>query len=242
MRVLAVADKESAYYYDFYTPGKLSEFDLILACGDLRREYLEFLATLARCPVVYVRGNHNDSFLDSPPEGCICAEDRIVVCGGVRILGLGGSHRYQNGRNMYTEGQMSRRIRKMQFQLWKTRGSIFCSPTPPPGTSTTLTPSLTRDFSASWGFWTGTSPSTSSTATSTEITGSTFPSGRCGGRPTSSTPTTTANLTTDEMTCKKYPGCGGPPKPGCSLFSWSSAVYTCWIKRRKAACPSGVRL
>ena len=91
MRVLAVADKESAYYYDYYTPGKLSEFDLILACGDLRREYLEFLATLARCPVVYVRGNHNDSFLDSPPEGCICAEDRIVVCGGVRILGLGGS-------------------------------------------------------------------------------------------------------------------------------------------------------
>ena len=122
MRVLAVADKESAYYYDFYTPGKLSEFDLILACGDLRREYLEFLATLARCPVVYVRGNHNDSFLDSPPEGCICAEDRIVVCGGVRILGLGGSHRYQNGRNMYTEGQMSRRIRKMQFQLWKNKG------------------------------------------------------------------------------------------------------------------------
>ena len=65
MRVLAVADKESAYYYDFYTPGKLSEFDLILACGDLRREYLEFLATLARCPVVYVRGNHNDSFLET---------------------------------------------------------------------------------------------------------------------------------------------------------------------------------
>ena len=52
MRVLAVADKESAYYYDYYTPGKLSEFDLILAGGDLRREYLEFLATLARCPVV----------------------------------------------------------------------------------------------------------------------------------------------------------------------------------------------
>ena len=80
MRVLAVADKESAYYYDYYTPGKLSEFDLILACGDLRREYLEFLATLARCPVVYVRGNHNDSFLDSPPEGCICAEDP-AACG-----------------------------------------------------------------------------------------------------------------------------------------------------------------
>ena len=28
-------------YYDFYTPGRLAQFDLILACGDLRREYLD---------------------------------------------------------------------------------------------------------------------------------------------------------------------------------------------------------
>ena len=175
MRVLAVADKESAYYYDYYTPGKLSEFDLILACGDLRREYLEFLATLARCPVVYVRGNHNDSFLDSPPEGCICAEDRIVVCGGVRILGLGGSHRYQNGRNMYTEGQMSRRIRKMQFQLWKNKGFDILLTHAPARHINDFDTLSTRAFSASWGFWTGTSPNTSSTATSTEIMGANIP-------------------------------------------------------------------
>lgn len=113
---------ESRYYYDYYTPGKLDEFGLILACGDLSREYLEFLATLAHCPVVYVRGNHDDSYSQAPPEGCICAEDRIVVCGGLRIMGLGGSHRYRNGANMYTEAQMRRRIRRMQLQLWKHHG------------------------------------------------------------------------------------------------------------------------
>lgn len=122
MRLLAVADVESPYYYDYYTPGKLDEFDLILACGDLSREYLEFLATLAHCPVVYVRGNHDDSFAQEPPEGCICAEDRIVVCGGLRIMGLGGSYRYRDGNNMYTERQMCRRIQRMQLQLWKNRG------------------------------------------------------------------------------------------------------------------------
>ena len=122
MRVLAVADMESPCYYDYYTPGKLDEFDLILACGDLSREYLEFLATLAHCPVVYVRGNHDDSFAQAPPEGCICAEDRIVVCRGLRIMGLGGSYRYRNGSNMYTERQMCRRIQRMQLQLWKNRG------------------------------------------------------------------------------------------------------------------------
>ena len=119
MRVLAVGDVTSSYYYDHYRPGMLDRFDLILASGDLRQSYLEFLATLARCPVVYVRGNHDDSYAQSPPEGCICAEGRIVVCQGVRILGLGGSYRYRPGDNLYTEGQMRRRIWRMTPQLWR---------------------------------------------------------------------------------------------------------------------------
>ena len=37
MKILAVSDAEAKYYYDYYQPGKLKEFDLILACGDLHR-------------------------------------------------------------------------------------------------------------------------------------------------------------------------------------------------------------
>ena len=122
MKILAVSDVEAKYYYDFYTPGKLDEFDLILACGDLHREYLEFLVTMAHCPLVYVRGNHDDALMEEPPEGCICVEDTIVALRGVRILGLGGSYRYRDGENMYTEWQMRRRIRKVQLQLWKYGG------------------------------------------------------------------------------------------------------------------------
>ena len=122
MRILAVSDVAAQYYYDFYTPGKLDEFDLILACGDLSSGYLDFLVSMARCPLVYVRGNHDDRLIDHPPEGCICAEDRIVVCGGVRILGLGGSHRYRDGENMFTEGQMKRRIRRLWFSLRRHKG------------------------------------------------------------------------------------------------------------------------
>ena len=122
MKILAVSDVEAKYYYDFYTPGKLDDFDLILACGDLKREYLEFLVTMARCPLLYVHGNHDDRFDEVPPEGCICVDDRVYVHEGVRVLGLGGSYRYRNGKYMYTEKQMRRRIRKLTFQLWRRKG------------------------------------------------------------------------------------------------------------------------
>ena len=122
MRILAVSDVEAQYLYDHYTPGKLDGFDLILSCGDLSREYLEFLVTFANCPLLYVRGNHDDRFDLAPPEGCICVEDRIVNIGGVRILGLGGSYRYRHGSCMYSEKQMRRRIRRLRFQLWRHQG------------------------------------------------------------------------------------------------------------------------
>ena len=122
MRILAVADVESAYYYDYYVPGKLDGLDLILSCGDLGRAYLEFLTTLAPCPVVYVRGNHDEGLRSDPPGGCECAEDRIWTYRGVRILGLGGSFRYRTGSEMYTEEQMRRRIRRLSRPLKRSGG------------------------------------------------------------------------------------------------------------------------
>ncbi len=122
VKILAVSDVTAEGYYDFYTPGKLDEFDLILACGDLDRGYLEFLVTMARCPLVYVRGNHDDALIEEPLEGCICAEDRIVVVNGIRILGLGGSYRYRDGENMFTEWQMRRRVWKLWPQLLRRGG------------------------------------------------------------------------------------------------------------------------
>ena len=40
MKILAISDHESKYYYDYYIPGRLDEFDLILSCGDLKANYL----------------------------------------------------------------------------------------------------------------------------------------------------------------------------------------------------------
>ena len=121
MKILAVSDVESKYFFEYYTPGKLRDFDLIIACGDLRVPYLEFLVTMARCPLLYVHGNHDDRF-PREPEGCVCIDDCLYEYQGLRILGLGGSYRYGKGRYMYTERQMRRRIHRLGFKLWRKKG------------------------------------------------------------------------------------------------------------------------
>ena len=114
MKILAVADDESKYYYEHYSPGKLDDIDLILACGDLNKVYLEFLTTMASCPVLYVRGNHDDILIDDPPGGCICIEDTVYEYDGLRIAGLGGSFKYREGKNTFTEAEMEKRVRKLR--------------------------------------------------------------------------------------------------------------------------------
>jgi Icc-related predicted phosphoesterase len=122
MRILTVADEEAKYLYDFYQSGRLDEYDLIISCGDPHRHYLEFLVTMAHCPVLYVHGNHDEDYDKYPPGGCECIEDQIYVYKGVRILGLGGSFKYRDGTHMFTERQMRRRIRRLWFQLWYHKG------------------------------------------------------------------------------------------------------------------------
>ena len=121
MKILAVSDEESKYLWD-YEKQKFEGIDLILSCGDLDAEYLSFLATISSVPVLYVMGNHDDKYIVKAPEGCICIENKIYVYKGVRILGLGGSMRYNNGVNQYTEKEMLYRIRKMKLKLLKNRG------------------------------------------------------------------------------------------------------------------------
>ena len=134
MRILAVSDEECPALWDYYVPGKLKEYDLILSCGDLRASYLSFLVTMGNRPVLYVHGNHDGSYAQDPPEGCDCIDGRVVTYNGVRILGLGGCLWYHEGAHQYTERQMRRRIRKLRFQLWKTKGvDIVVTHAPPKG-------------------------------------------------------------------------------------------------------------
>lgn len=122
MKILALADEECKLYWDHYKPGMFDDIDLIIACGDLNPHYLSFIATFAHAPVMYVNGNHDGKFGAPEPEGCVCIEDDIVNFQGVRILGLGGSMRYKDGPNMYSQREMRSRVRKLWFKLWRNKG------------------------------------------------------------------------------------------------------------------------
>lgn len=134
MRILAISDEECAALWDYYTPGKLKEYDLIISSGDLKPSYLSFLVTMARCPLLYVHGNHDSRYTYDPPEGCDCIEDRVVTYNGLRILGLGGCVWYRPGEHQYTEKEMEKRIRKLRFQIWKAGGiDLVVTHAPPHG-------------------------------------------------------------------------------------------------------------
>jgi calcineurin-like phosphoesterase family protein len=104
--------------------------DLVLAAGDLPFDYLEYLANALEQPCVLVPGNHDadlggyarkrglwmrDGFPARwpGPQGWLDTDGRIVDAGGLRIAGLGGSIRYSNGPNQWTERQQSRRANRL---------------------------------------------------------------------------------------------------------------------------------
>ena len=122
MKLLLLSDKESPYLWDYYQPGRLDGYDLMISCGDLNANYLSFLVTMGRAPLLYVHGNHDAAYEQRPPEGCDCIEDQLVTVKGLRILGLGGSAQYSGGPHQYTERQMERRIRRLWFKLRRAKG------------------------------------------------------------------------------------------------------------------------
>ncbi len=114
MKILAVSDEESNALWSERVREIAEGVDLIISCGDLRREYLEFLLTMINAPLLYVFGNHDECEI----EGGICIDGRVVEVEGVRFAGLGGCMRYRLGVNMYTESEMRRRWWSLRPRVW----------------------------------------------------------------------------------------------------------------------------
>lgn len=117
MKILAVADEENDVLWNYFQPKMVKDIDLVVSCGDLDKEYLDFLVTMVKKPLLFIRGNHDLRYIESPPAGCFDIEDKIYDFNGIRFLGLGGSLRYKDGELMYTEEEMRKRIKKLKPAL-----------------------------------------------------------------------------------------------------------------------------
>lgn len=123
MRILTIADEPNEYLWSSEVREALDGVNMIISCGDLPAEYLDYLATFTAAPVFYVHGNHDKSYVEKPPTGCVCIDDKLVIYKGIRLLGLGGSIRYNNDSPFqYTQKQMRRRAKKLALSVYLHKG------------------------------------------------------------------------------------------------------------------------
>lgn len=122
MKILLLADEPDVRLWDHLDRSLLEDIDLVISCGDLPAEYLSFITCFTSAPILYVHGNHDAKYEKAPPEGCTCIEDGLFRVNGLRIVGLGGSMRYKPGPFQYTDREMARRVRRLRFKLYRSKG------------------------------------------------------------------------------------------------------------------------
>ena len=129
-RILAIADEvDEAIYAD-----KLTRLrpDVVVSCGDLPFDYLEYIVSRVDVPLVYVLGNHDPELRSTVPtwtpvrtetlmlgpQGCDNADGRVVAAMGLRIAGLGGSMRYRpGGPHQYSDAEMRWRALSLEVRI-----------------------------------------------------------------------------------------------------------------------------
>jgi Icc-related predicted phosphoesterase len=132
MKILCVSDQIDPLVYSSSIKDRFGDVDLVLAAGDLPLDYLEFIVSSLNKPLHFVFGNHNlkdfhyykkgkePSFSterDTPGAGATHIGAKVKREGPFILAGLGGSMRYNNGENQFTEAGMRREIFKLLPRL-----------------------------------------------------------------------------------------------------------------------------
>jgi uncharacterized protein len=118
MKILAISDQIIDRLYSTSVNDTYPDIDVIVGCGDLPYEYLEFLVSVYNIPLLYVPGNHDPAYNTHDSRawahGCENLDQQSVLMKGLFFAGLGGSIQYQlNTPNQYTQLGMYRRVYQM---------------------------------------------------------------------------------------------------------------------------------
>lgn len=133
VRVLAIADEEvpvaQARIRDL-------SLDLVLGAGDLPWDYLESIVSACGAPAAYVPGNHDPLIgrgTPTAPRGMVSVDGRITDVAGLRIAGLGGCVRYNDGHHQYTQQEYDRRARRLIENVGGAPVDVLLTHAPPLG-------------------------------------------------------------------------------------------------------------
>lgn len=122
MKILTVSDQAIERLYTLSASGHFQDVELILGCGDMPFEYLEYLVTMLNVPLFYVPGNHdpqhNPRQESVRPEGGLNLDLKTVRHKKFLIGGFGGSIRYRpDGVNQYSQQEAYYRVVTMLPRL-----------------------------------------------------------------------------------------------------------------------------
>ena len=125
MKILCISDHIDPLVYTGAIKARFDDIDLVISAGDLPMDYLDFIVSSLNKPLCFVLGNHDvNPFGKKSPFhpretgpahtcGAVHIGSRSRVEEGLILAGLGGSLRYNNGDNQYTEFEMSLSILKI---------------------------------------------------------------------------------------------------------------------------------
>ncbi len=133
VRLLAIADETTRSL----SVGQIKSIapDLVVSCGDLPFDYLDYVASAANRPLLYVPGDRDPDVKRRPlpmytdadfslawkeppgPPGGLNLDGTIEEWNGITFAGLGGSVRYRPGPNQYGEREMWLRTLRLRARV-----------------------------------------------------------------------------------------------------------------------------
>lgn len=101
---------------------RYNDIDLILSCGDMPAAYLDFISTILGKPMMFVRGNHDEMYDQTPPGG-IDLHENFVEFQGLTFIGLEGSIKYNKGVIQYNQFEMHQKVvslaPRLRWRRWR---------------------------------------------------------------------------------------------------------------------------
>lgn len=131
MKILCVSDEVDLLVYSKNIKDRYGDVSMVIGAGDLQMRYYGFIVSSLNKRLYFVFGNHQLQYLDDfknnrseyeisrPSEpltknyfGSTFIGDKIIrdKKTGLILMGLGGSYRYNKGRNQFTDAQMRLKI------------------------------------------------------------------------------------------------------------------------------------